>query len=48
MNAKWEVEILKANEYQREDLKIETSSKAKRSKCFNTNDYCMFTDGLSK
>ena len=47
-NVEWQDEMLKANEYQREDLKTETSSKAKRSKCFNANDYCVFTDGLNK
>ena len=47
-NVEWQDEMLKKNEYQREDLKSETSRKAKRSKCFNANDYCMFADDLNK
>ena len=47
MNAQREDEMLKANKYQREDLKTETSSKANRSQCF-TNDYCMFTGDMNK
>ena len=47
-SAKWEDELLKENEYQREDLKTKTSSEAKGSQCFNTNDYCMFASGLNK
>ena len=35
--------MLKENEYQREDLPTETSSKAKKSKCFETNTLCVFT-----
>ena len=42
-NVEWKDEMLKANEYQREDLKTETSSKAKKSKCFETNTLCVFT-----
>ena len=34
--------MLKENEYQREDLKTETSSRAKKSKCFETNTLCVF------
>ena len=47
-NVEWQDEMLKANVYQREDLKTEISSKAKRSNCFNAHDYCVFTDGLNK
>jgi hypothetical protein len=34
MKSHWEDEILKASEYREEDLKIETSSEAKRSHGF--------------
>ena len=47
-NVEWQDEMLKENGYQREDLKTKISSKAKRSNCFNANDYCVFTDGLNK
>ena len=42
MNPQWEDEILKASGYQGEDLKIEASSEAKRSQCFEIDILCMF------
>ena len=43
INAKWEVEIFKAKEYLRRNLKAETSSGTKRSQCFETNTLCVLT-----
>ena len=48
MNPQWEDEILKASGYQGEDLKIEASSEAKRSQCFETNILCMFAGTMNE
>ena len=48
MNPQWEDEILKASGYKGEDLKIEASSEAKRSQCFETDILCMFAGTMNE
>ena len=48
MNPQWEDEILKASGYQGEDLKIEASSEAKRSQCFEIDILCIFASTMNE